>query len=50
LLNLSAAWTLSRSWTLSARLDNAGDRGYTLVRGYDTPGRRLQVGLAWQGG
>lgn len=50
LLNLSAAWTVAPAWTLSMRVDNATDHGYTMVRGYDTPGRRVQFSLAWQGG
>jgi len=48
LFNLSAAWRPSAGWELAARLDNAADRAYTQVRGYDTPGRRLFVSLAWQ--
>jgi vitamin B12 transporter len=48
LLNLTAGWTPAPGWTLAASLDNATDRAYTLVRGYDTPGRRLFVSLAWE--
>jgi vitamin B12 transporter len=48
LLNLTAGWTPAPGWTLAARLDNAADKAYTLVRGYDTPGRRLFVSLAWE--
>lgn len=49
LVNLSAAWTPAPGWTVQARLDNAMDKAYTQVRGYDTPGRRVWVSLAWQG-
>jgi vitamin B12 transporter len=49
LVNLSAAWAVRPGWSLAARLDNAADRAYTLVRGYDTPGRRLFASLAWDG-
>jgi vitamin B12 transporter len=48
LFNLAAAWQPRPGWELAARLDNAADRDYTQVRGYDTPGRRLFVSLAWQ--
>ncbi len=45
LLNLSAAWALAPRWTLSARVDNLGDKGYTLVQGYNTPRRAAFVAL-----
>lgn len=47
LVNLHASWALAPGWQLGARVDNAGDRGYTLVRGYDQPGRRFFVTLLW---
>ena len=49
LLNLSAGWTLRPGWTLSARLDNAADKAYTLVQGYNTEGRRVLFTLAFDG-
>ena len=49
LLNLTARCSAAPGWTLAARLDNAADKAYTQVRGYDTPGRRLLVSLAWAG-
>ena len=48
LVNLSAAWAVAPGWQLAARLDNAADKGYTMVRGYDTPGRRVFLTLAWE--
>ncbi len=50
LVNLQAAWTVAPRWTLAARLDNAADKAYTQVRGYNTPGRQFFVSLAWEGG
>lgn len=47
LLNLNAAWFVTPRWTLSARLNNAGDKRYELVQGYNTPGRNLFVSLAY---
>jgi vitamin B12 transporter len=47
LLNLHAAWTIDRRWTMTARLDNVADRVYTLVRGYAPPARSLFFGLRW---
>ena len=49
LLHLRAAWTLSPAWRLEARVENAGDRDYTLVHGYATPGRGGVVSLVWTG-
>ncbi|MDE2397986.1 MAG: TonB-dependent receptor [Burkholderiales bacterium] len=47
LVNLHASWSPSRSWTLSARLDNVADKSYELAQGYNTPGRNLFVGLKY---
>ena len=49
LLNLRVAWALQPGWTLSARLDNAADKAYTLVKGYNTEGRRVLVTLGFDG-
>ena len=49
LITLSAGWTLRPGWTLSARLDNAADKAYTLVQGYNTEGRRVLFTLAFDG-
>ena len=37
LVNLNAAWSVTPSWTLAARLNNAADKRYELVQGYNTP-------------
>ncbi|GAB4122322.1 MAG: TonB-dependent vitamin B12 receptor [Rubrivivax sp.] len=47
LLHLRAGWRPAPEWRLDLRLDNAADRAYTLVRGYEQPGRRLFLTLAW---
>ena len=47
LLNLTASTPLADGLTLLARLDNATDKDYQLVRGYATAGRTLYVGLKW---
>ena len=49
LLHLRAAWTLSPAWRLEARVENAGDRDYTLVHGHATPGRGVDVSIVWTG-
>ncbi|MCU4119225.1 TonB-dependent receptor domain-containing protein [Variovorax sp. N23] len=47
LLNLVASTKLTPSLTLVARLDNAGDKDYTLARMYATGGRTAYLGLKW---
>lgn len=47
--HLRLAWTLSPSWRLEARIENLTDRDYTLVQGYNTPGRSGVLGLVWNG-
>ena len=37
LVNLNASWFVTPSWSLSARLNNAADKRYELVQGYNTP-------------
>jgi vitamin B12 transporter len=49
LLNLTAAWVLRPGWTLGARLDNAADKVYTLVRGYNPSPRQFLLTLAYEG-
>lgn len=48
LLNLQARWAVAPQWALTARIDNLADRAYTLVRGYDAPGRKAVLALHWQ--
>ncbi len=45
LANLSARFTLSPRWTLTARLENVLDEQYELARGYNTMDRSLFVSL-----
>ena len=50
LVHVRAAWALSPSWRIEARVENAADREYALVHGYRTPGRSGIVSLVWNGG
>jgi vitamin B12 transporter len=43
LANVSARVALAKGWSVQARLENAFDRRYALVQGYNTPGRALTV-------
>jgi vitamin B12 transporter len=43
LANVSARVAVTKSFSLQARLENALDRRYALVQGYNTPGRALTV-------
>ena len=47
LVNLSGAYKLTPELTLKARLDNAFDRKYQTVFGYNQQPRSLYVGLTW---
>lgn len=47
LLHLTAGWSLTPAWTLSARLNNALDKRYEIAQGYNTPRRNLFVSLAY---
>lgn len=47
LLNLNGGWRLTPELTLAARLDNATDRKYELVRGFNTTRRNLFVWLEY---
>ena len=47
LLNLSASTQITPSLSLLVRIDNVGDKDYTLARGYATAGRSGYVGLKW---
>lgn len=48
LLNLTAHYQFGKQITLSARLENALDKQYTLADGYNTQGRKLSVNLSHQ--
>lgn len=47
-LDLAMAWRLSPDLELRARLDNAADRRYQTVYGYNQQPRSLYLGLRWQ--
>lgn len=46
-LDLRAEWALARDWVLSARLNNAFDKRYETVFGYNQPGREGFVSVRW---
>lgn len=48
LLNASASWQISQRWKLQLKLDNALDREYTLVNGYNTPRRSVTIATRYQ--
>lgn len=45
--DLRAVWPLATDWSLEARIENIGDRDYTQVLGYNTPGRSGLLTLRW---
>jgi len=47
--HLRLAWAVSPAWRLEARIENLTDRDYTLVQGYNTPGRSAVLGVVWTG-
>jgi vitamin B12 transporter len=47
-VNLSARYDISKSWYLSARIDNLFDKDYELAYSYNTPRRGAYVTLGWQ--
>jgi len=47
--DVRAVWALASDWSLEARLENIGDRDYTLVQGYNTPGRSGLLAVRWTG-
>jgi len=47
LLNLTALMHIDQQWTLQGRVENAADKRYTLVDGYNTAGRSLYVELRY---
>jgi len=46
-LDLRADWVLSRDWLLAARVNNALDKGYETVLGYNQPGREVLFVARW---
>ena len=49
LAHLRLAWPLGEGWRLEARIENLGDRDYTVVQGFNTPGRSGVLSVAWNG-
>ena len=49
-LDLKAAWTFAKSWTLESRLLNATDRDTEPAAYYRGPGRQFWLGLRYEGG
>ena len=48
-VDLRAEWALMPQWTLGLNLNNAGDKRYETVYGYNQPGRQAYVTLRYQG-
>ncbi len=48
LLNLTAAYALSREWSVRARWNNVFDRDYELAQNFNTPGSNVFVALQYQ--
>lgn len=46
-LNIGTTYQLDRNWKVIARLNNAGDKTYSLANGFTMPGRNLFVSLNW---
>lgn len=49
LAHLRLAWPLGKAWRLEARLENLTDRDYTVVQGFNTPGRSGVLSVVWNG-
>jgi vitamin B12 transporter len=45
LLNFGVGWQLAQQWSMQLRLDNALDRRYELVSGYNTAGRSVTLAM-----
>lgn len=48
LVRLFGTLRLGAQWSATVRIENALDRGYELVDGYNTPGRSAFLGVAWR--
>ncbi|TCV84295.1 TonB-dependent receptor domain-containing protein [Sulfurirhabdus autotrophica] len=48
LINLTTSYKASKELTFNARINNVFNKGYELVKGYNTPGINLFVGLQYQ--
>ncbi|AIT21330.1 TonB-dependent receptor plug domain-containing protein [Burkholderia thailandensis] len=47
-VNLSARYDITKSWYVSARIDNLFDKDYELAYAYNTPRRGAYITLGWQ--
>ena len=48
-LDLRADWRFAREWALGVKLNNAGDKRYETVFGYNQPGREVYLTLRYGG-
>ncbi|SMF98190.1 TonB-dependent receptor plug domain-containing protein [Burkholderia singularis] len=48
IVNVSARYDITKSWYVSARIDNLLDKDYELAYAYNTPRRGAYVTLGWQ--
>ncbi len=48
-LDLRAGWRFAREWALGLKLNNAGDKRYETVFGYNQPGREAYLTLRYGG-
>ena len=46
-VNLTARYQVTKSWFVSARLDNLTNKNYELAYSYNTPGRGAYVTVGW---
>lgn len=46
-LNLGTSYQWNKNWRVIGRLNNFGDKTYSLANGFTTPGRNLFVSLQW---
>lgn len=45
--NLGSSYRWDKNWRIVGRLNNLGDKTYSLANGFTTPGRNLFVSLQW---
>jgi vitamin B12 transporter len=48
LLTLTSSWQITPGWSIQARLDNALDRRYEEIRGYNTARRGITLATRWR--
>ena len=47
-MNLSARYDITKSWYVSAHIDNLFDKNYELAYTYNTPRRSAFITIGWQ--